>query len=268
MTTLWKATLETARNLGQLRLGKITGSAAVTTLADSNMKLSAGAPINGTLWFLTGNLAHVSTYITGWDAGTYKFTFPEQAKAPSVGDHYAYCPPAYTQQDLISVVNKTLSELGPFLQRNEELVVVEDQVEYDLPDGVSNIKRVQAAYNAIAPYEWGPAHHWWMEWDGKLVFAEGYPPSAEADAGNKIRLWYEGEHPAVLTDADTITNAIHIERLAWTAAWFAAMFRANKSENSEDATEKLAQIANQMRLMEARHPIQTIAKDARWSTWF
>ncbi len=263
MTTLAQALLQTAYCLKSLRNSLATGG-STTTLIDSLMVEPDQFFNNGTLFFLSGVLIGKSVVITDWDETTKTFLFATQTNAVAAGVRYAVAESRYPREAMVQAINQALGELGPLLQRNEALLTVVDQAEYTLPAGVSDVKRVQFANETTAPYQWEAPHHWWMEWNGKLIFDESHLPD-ENDL--LIRVWYEAKHADVYLDADVISDAIHINRLAWTAAWLAALNRTGLAENSEPHAKEVAGIANQMRIMQARHPIYSMPRDPRWAEW-
>lgn len=263
MTTLADILLKTAFALKSLRNSLATGG-STTTLIDTNLSEPNDFFNGGTIFFLSGTLIGKTAIITDWNATTFTFTIPTQTAAVVSGVRYAIAESRYPRETMVQAINMALAELGNVLQRDETLITEEDLAEYQLPSGVSNIKRVQIATSDTEPFNWDAPHHWWTEWDGLLVFTEAHIPET---ADMPIRLWYEEPHEAVYNDADEISSAIYPERLSWTAAWLAALNRSGLAENSEPHSTFVAQLANQMRLMQAKHPITTMPRDARWADW-
>lgn len=263
MTTLFQALFAVASILKNNHSG-LTFTGSTTTLVDLSLDEPDDFFNNGLLFIFDENLAQTTIVPTDWIQDTHTLVFPVQPLDIVTSTRYALFPPPYSREPLVQAIQRALSELGPMLQRNMSLTTVLYQTEYDLPAGVNNIKRVEIATSAIEPYQFEPPYHFWMEWEGKLLFDEDHLP----DPDMPMRLWYDAPHPQVWYDYDEISDAVHIERLAWTAAWFAALNRSGFAENSEPHTQEMAQLANQMRIMESRHPIRTIARDIRWSGWF
>lgn len=263
MTTLAQALLRTAECLESLR-NSVATNGSTSTLVDANMVEPDQFFNGGTIFFLSGALLGKTAVITDWDETTKTFTFPVQTNAVVAGVRYAVAESRYTREALVQAIKSALSEIGPYLERNDTLLTVANQAEYTLPAGVSDIKRVQIGLTATAPIEWDAPDHWWIEWDGELIFGDEHLPSS---TGYPIRVWYEAAHADVYLDADVIKNAVHIDRLGWTAAWFAALNRSGLAENSEPNSKEAAGIANQMRLMQTKHPVFTINRDARWAEW-
>jgi hypothetical protein len=265
MTVLAEVLLKTAFALKSLRNSLATGGSA-TTLVDSLLSEPDEFFNNGTLFFISGALANKTAVVTDWDEATFTFTFPTFAPPVNVvaGIRYAVAESRYPREVMVQAINQALSELGPILYRDQTLLTVLDQAEYTLPAGVSDVKRVQFSTNTADPYLWQSPYHYWREFDGKLIFNENYLPIL---AGRPIRIYYTKAHTAMYADADVLNPTVHPDRVAWTAAWLAALNRTGLAENSEPHSKDVAAIANQMRLMQSRHPIETIYKDVRHADW-
>lgn len=260
---LASAILDTARCLGQANIiGTVIATDGNTNIIDTKLKEPSNTLINGTLIMLTGDAAGKTIPITANDQTAYKISFANISPLViDYGDQYVIIPPKYTRTALLEGINTALRYLGGVLQANTTMVTVADQEQYDLPAGVYNLKRVEFSRDTTTPFKYMPPHHWWIEWEGKLVLSAHKPQTD----GLGIRIWYEAPHADVRYDTDTITDAIYPMRLAWTAAFFAAMTRAGLAENAEPNTKETREIASQMRILESRHPIRSIARDPRWS---
>jgi hypothetical protein len=128
-----------------------------------------------------------------------------EKRIPGVADH----------SDAVDAINLALSDIGFVTQVNETLTVVNNQTEYTLPAGVSNVVRVQVASSSSADYDYETQFNW-HEINGKLYL----PDSLKYTAGGKIRIYYNAPHSEVTTDASTISDAIPMPMLATMAAYY------------------------------------------------
>ncbi len=242
--------------------GTTTGAGTTTTLVDTNRSESSDHWNNGTVFFLSGALAGKTAIITDWDLNTGTLTFPAQSAAPGSGADYALLDKKYRRQALVAGLNSALAELGPFLAHDDTLVTVEDQVDYTLPAGVYDVRRVQIATIATAPYDWEAPNRYWVEDAGTLRFHDGHLPNM---AGMPIRIYFEDPHDRVSEDTDSVTNEVNPDLLATLAAIIAARRRAGLAGSSDPEPEKvIALIAPTYQMLRVKHPIRRMKKDSRW----
>lgn len=124
-------------------------------------------------------------------------------------------PGGVDQDAIIDAINLALSDIGFVTQVDETLTVVDDQTEYTLPSGVSNVVRVQVASSASADYDYQTLYNW-REIGGKLYL----PDEMAHTAGRKIRVYYNAPHDEVDANTDTISDAIPMSLLTTVAAYF------------------------------------------------
>lgn len=151
MTTLFDVTKETAEQVCQTYLGAATATTNETTLTDSNLNgIYPNDHFNGgTLFILSGTHKGKSVIITDYaTAGT--FTFEDIGTGNlTLGNQYLAARINYTRGQLWQAVNNGLRSMGKMLLTNDFLLSVEDRQEYDLPYGVSDVRRVQVGDDSI-----------------------------------------------------------------------------------------------------------------------
>lgn len=208
MTTLVKAMLEVARLTMNVHEG-MASDGTTSTLIDTYLNEPVEYFSGGTLWMLSGDNDQLCVRITH---GQNTLLLPSTlTSAIEAGDMYAVAPGKFDKIQLKQAILRSLREVRvPAV--NTELVTVNDQGEYTLPDGVSNILKVE-----IEGYEdhYWTSHHW-HEHNGTLYFTEGFFPDYD---GNTIRIWYETSYGDIAEDAD-INPAINLDWLKWSAAAF------------------------------------------------
>lgn len=264
MTTAAAMIFQIANCLKALRRSTSTAVGTTTTLVDSRMDEPDGWFDGGSIWFLSGDLAGLSAIVTTWDLPTKTFTFPAQALAPGSGIKYAVMEKKYTREDLVQALNMALLALGPFDEVDETLLTVANEDIYTLPVGVSHVKRVQFATSKTEPYTWTNPYPFFSEHDGKLYLDAAH---LYGSADYKIRLVWEKQHADVYADADAVTDDVHPLRLAWEAAYHAALMRSGKAEQSDPTTKEMIAIANQMRVEMRRFPVRRIDPTPRQIAW-
>lgn len=262
MTTLFDAILKTAECLKGLRYSVSTDAGNVNSLIDTNMNEPDNFFLGGTIFILSGATMGQSSVIKQFTAPTFVFT--SQTANHPVGTQYAAMDANYTREALIAAVNAALSALSPYpkIATPATLLTVANQEDYALPAGVYNIKKVFIATNLISPYGY-QENRGWFEENGTLHF-DMEPPVV---GGMKIKLYYECPHSDVDLDTDVITDAIHPDLLAWTAASRALIVRMGVAENSEPNTKSMQPFAQQMANAQKLHPIKHFQKTSRPSGW-
>ena len=269
MATLFSATLDLAKILGSVMESTSSAAGSTTTLVDTAMPRNPppdDAFNYGTLWFISGALAGKTAIVTDWVNTTKTFTFATQTAASGSGSRYAFLDRDYPRDVLRQAVNTALQTIGRVLDvyTNATFVTVANQEDYTLPTDVYNVRQVELATSASAPYYYQKHYHW-SEIDGVIRFKSGYAPT---HAGDLIRLTYAIQPDELDDDATEISDYIHPDLLKWTAAVNALMWKQPAmGEQVAHITQKL-QMATQMeRIMATRHRISTINKItlSRWA---
>jgi hypothetical protein len=260
MPTLFDALLKTQELLKELHQGTATGG-STTTLVDTTLDAPTAIFNGGTLFVLTGDNAGKCLSVV-YDGTTKTFTFAEQTEPVAEGDLYAVASPHYTRTDLLQAIRQALEDIGTFTQIDDTLTADEDLEEYDLPDGVLHVVRVQVAANATEPHGWKTVRNW-RQVGTKLIFDA--PLTAD---GMPMRVYHNARHPALEDDTDSIDPMLNLMRLAWTAAYYAAFLRSRNVQNQEPHTAELVKLADEKRFeMQARYPVMKLLRDVRFSQW-
>ena len=271
--TLASATLELAKILMRVVSGTATGG-STTTLVDTNFPwqdTSGVVPANdyyngGTIWFTGGDNDGISTMITDWVNATETFTFATQSDACAAGDTYSVCHREYSRFDLQDAINAALKEIGDVPQQytNAAFVTVADQINYDLPTGVYNVKKVEIARSSSAPYDYVEHKHW-REIDDDIFFDENSQPGTD---DYLIRLTYCVPPTALSADSTAISDYVHIDRLKWQAAVHALRRRLQGVKTDDPIQQALMQDAQlQAEQMKRAHPIPKVMKTPHVAFW-
>jgi len=208
--------------------------------------------IGGTIWFLSGLNAGHSAVISANSLGT--FTFPAQAQSCAAGDKYEVCRSTFNQGLLIRAVNQALVDMGLVINIDSTLVGVLNQIEYTLPAGVGDVRRVE---NGTLPSLVRNYH--WTEYNGKLRFDYNFQPAAL----DTIAVYYKDPHPVLSLDTDIISGSIQPDYLKWCAAVYALVER----ENSDPKITAKLNEALQMRNAQDSSGFLDIPRDPHYSNW-
>lgn len=244
--------LEVARLTGEVYESTATGG-STTTLEDSNMDQPAEHFEGGTLWLLSGDNEGVVTRVLEHGEDSLKIATQDNAVAD--GDQYAVSPNYIHLELLKQACLWALRNLGKLMKSDTSLTVVEDQEEYTLPDGVSDIRRVELATNSTAPYTY-ERHYAWREMGGTLVFHPDRIP--DTDEGNLIRLWYAGYHAEIDTDEDL---EIPVALMKWEAAAFIWRNILQRTGNDDKMAGQMLNEANVNAAAARRSMRQPIPRD-------
>jgi hypothetical protein len=263
--TLADILLKLAQNLKGLRYSTATGDGSSTTLVDAYMDEPDDYFNGGTIFFLNGVLAGKTAVITDWDEDTHTFTFRDASEAPLTDTQYAVFDANYKRDAMVAAINQALSELGPYPTITEDVtfVTVANQEAYELPTGVTDVRRVYVATSTTTPYNYAENVGWHV--NGGVLYLDMNTPST---TGFIIKLFHEEPHDYVSDDDDPIMDCIHPDLLAWTAAVHALITRTGVAENSEPHTKEMLQFAQAMaQRMRGIHPIKHWQKASRPSGW-
>jgi hypothetical protein len=266
MTTLFDVTLAIAKNIDEVYEGAATAVGTSTTLIDTDNPQAEDYYNEGTIWFKSGNLADYSARITDYDEANKKYTFEEvlALKSTAQDDKYAVLNAIVPRRILIQAVNVALEEMGEVGNVDESLTTVTNQVEYSLPTGVRNIKKVRVATATSEPYGWDKSYQW-DEYDDKLVFDENNIPGSD---GYIIQLFYNAPHAALDSDGDTINGRIPVVWLRWEAAVHAFKIMYGDSPSNPVVVDKLSLALKQQAEMRARYMGRlTYKKEPRVSSY-
>jgi hypothetical protein len=249
--TLFSATLATAKLITPVVDSEATsdGAAGKTTLVDANFPFTTGggsAPPDdyynfGTVWFVTCSSASVANQgdtrvISDYELGTspaVTFTFAAADAVTKDGDLYSVSDWTYPRFVLRQGVSYILSEIGgEDLQYSDAAyITVANQMNYDLPTGKFNIKRVEIASNTSAPYDYVtvPKAEWYVI-NNDLFFTEFQQPTV---AGYRIRLTYNVPLTALDSDDDALPDQYDINWIKWGAAAYCMRWKVEQMRGQD-----------------------------------
>jgi len=258
----FQALLDVARLVGDVIEG-VSTSGSTTTLVDTSLPSTTDNYYLGGTLFVRSGVPNVNTsrVITAHTNSSRTVSFGAAA-AIVPAQAYTICRLQYPRQALITAVNQALVEIGAINKYVETVTTVTGQNEYSLPNGVANVLRVEIASNLAAP--WGFIRNAnWDEEDGKILFNTSKAPTT---TGYKLRIHYYGTHALVAADSDLISDQIHPERLAWTAAYYAALNRTRQvGKDDPSLKDMMALFSGRITEMGMRFPIRLMARTGKGS---
>lgn len=269
MATLYSATLDLAKILGNVIESVTTGIGTTTTLVDAALPRTPppdDAYNYGTLWFISGALAGKTAVVTDWTKTTGTYTFAAQTAAPGSGIRYAYCDKDWPRDILRQAVNMALQTIGSVTTQYTDatFITVQNQMAYTLPAGVYNVKRVEVATSLTEPYDYSICHNW-TETPTQIIFHEGFQIVRD---GYLIRLTYEPAPAELSEDDDVIDNRIHPDLLKWTAAVNAWMWKEpNMGDPNTLARQRLSFAIQMAESMKKMHRVPKMMTDPKLSRW-
>jgi hypothetical protein len=269
MSTLTELMLDVARLMGTVREGTATDGSE-TTLIDTLLDEPADYFTKGTLWILTGDNEGLCTIVKTFaentitiDSGLVAVDDLDVEIPIAAGDEYAVATPEFPKHKLKQAALSALKH-NPILLTDDNLVVTANTKEYTLPDGVSNIRRVEVATEASAPYSFTPNMSW-REWNGKLIF-----DNEPTDTGKIIRLWYEGFHGVIDEDEEILSSA-DVEWVKWSSVAF--LYRDLITRINKDNPTDL-DLLNEAKIQEAeakrnanKHALRSMPRDPKVTVW-
>ena len=275
--TLWSAT----RAISRLIPGNIVVDGTATTtytgsdyskLADSAVwyvsptTLPADDYYNGgTIWLdamSSANLDNKSSIITDFTSTGGIFTYQTLGNYLTVtGDTYSAANRTYPRFILRQAVNWALSQVGGEDKQDVSLTTVADQMTYDLPTGVFNVKRLEIATSTTSPYGYvviDPGK--WREINDDISFKEGFQPTS---TDYIIRLTYRVPFTELTTDYGVVhgtldatclipdlvdMNWVRWEGVAYCLRWKLGLTKGNEEaarlflKDSLEQAEKMAKM--------------------------
>lgn len=218
--TLADLTRQVARLVTRTVIGTTTSAPGNGTQVIDTVNL-AGYPDNqfvgGTVWITSGTNAGKSRAITAFSDTNDRITCAAFASNILSGVTFeAAAADFVTYQDLRQAVNLALREIGKVRFKDDTTAIVDDQLVYTLPTGVSNVRAVEVLEDPAATDEKAKVNNHWDEVEGKLVF-ENYREPCTAD-GTYIRIWYSKFHGELSADTDALNDRVDEEYLVYLAA--------------------------------------------------
>lgn len=261
MTLLTEVMLDVARLMGTVREGAATGG-STTTLIDTSLDEPADYYTKGTLWMLTGSNSGLCAVIRTFAENTITINTTLTA-AIIAGNEYAAATPEFPKHKLKQAVLSALKH-NPILLTNNTLVVIANTKEYTLPTGVSDIRRVDVATEAGLPYSFIPNLSW-REWNGKLIF-----DNEPTQAGNIIRLWYEGQHGEI-GESGSVLPSVDMDWLKWSAVVYLyrdTITRINKDNPTDlDLLNEAKMLEVEARRKANKYALRSMPRDPKVTIW-
>ena len=233
----------------------------------------------GTIWFkdMTTALSEGLTSIITDYATAGTFTFAPVLTLTTVAlDTYAACPRYYPRFILRQAVNYALAEVGGEDAQDVSLTTVDDQMIYDLPSGVYNVKRVEVATASSTPYGYRILNHW-REINDDIVFDEGYQLNS---TDYIIRLTYRVPFTELTTDNGAtpgtqdatclIPDLADMNWIKWAGAAYCLRWKLGMTGRDEPTVREMLQEAITRAEMQAaryRPKMQQMYPDVKHSPW-
>lgn len=214
MATLFDVTLDLARHSRGVKRYKISqvfddGQ----SFASASMHNVTGEYTGGTVWITSGNNAGSFARIKR--ASGQKITMEDDAPAVGVGDVVMICPWIdFDLDDLIEAINSVLYRY-PVLAIDDSMHWESGVTFYELPDGVSDIRKVQIA-NTMGG---GTLSHCWIENGGFLEFHSEQPLYLD---GGMMRVWYKKYHGELYNASDELhpwVDLNYLRNMAFLHLW-------------------------------------------------
>lgn len=207
MTTLFDVTLDLARHSRGVFRYKIDSTENRGRLLKSNkMDNVSGKFTRGTIWIMTGESAGRFSRIRS--AINDGLTLEDETLSVAPGDVVMICPWIdFDLDDLIDAINSVLYQYPIYVWDNS-LTWDPDQLVYDLPDEVSDIRQVKVA-NTMDNGTY-TLSHCWLEENGQLRF---HTAQSLYQEGGEIQIGYRKMHGDVYEATDEIYKTVDLKYL-------------------------------------------------------
>lgn len=205
MATLFDVTLDLARQARGVIRYKVT-EVSGDKIYSARMNNKLGEYVNGTLWVMTGESKGEFSKIK---SAKDNYIIPEDGSLDiAVGDVIMICPWIdFTLDDLIEAINSVLYRY-PVYAWDTSLTWNPDQLVYDLPDGVSDVRQVQIE-NTMENGTY-TLSHCWLEENGQLRFHTAMGLYKE---GGEMQVGYRKMHGELYEATDAVDKMVDLEYL-------------------------------------------------------
>jgi len=244
MATLFDVTLDLARHARGVKRYKVSQvSDDGKTFSSPTMHNITGEYTNGSLWITTGDFAGRFTRITR--ASNQRVTIEDGDITLAVGDVVMICPWIdFDLDDLIEAINSVLYKY-PILAVDKSLSWDPNQMVYELPAGVSDVRQVKVA-NSLGNGTYTTSHCW-VEEAGELRFhtAQGL----YADDG-EMQVYYRKMHGELYEDTDALDPSVdltYVRNLAFLHLWRSVIIVQHKDN------PVAADMYNEAKMYESEH---------------
>lgn len=238
MTTTADITLKVMREVQDVAGGTATGG-STSTLVDTALETFPDDHFNnGRLWILSGTHAGKVFTVTDFTSSTGTVTFATVTGAIAAGVRYAIARASYPWDQVVSAIERALESTW-VTGTDSTLEGDGETLEFTLPAGVYDIKRVEFEDTAVANSGRTVSSHWKETSTGKLRYDYGYAPRD----GDTIHIHYRAAHAALTDYTVTISNEINIEWLKWAATrellwWGVSMYGQQVEYRIEERMNK------------------------------
>ena len=208
MTTLFDVTLDLARHIRGVERHKISAvSNNGHTLTSPTMENAMGEFNDGTAWIMTGDCSGKFTKIE--KAKHQSLTILDDDLHVDVGDVIMICPWIdFKLNNLIDAINSVLYQY-PILAIDDSLSWNSSQLAYKIPDGVSDIRRIQIE-NSSDDGTYVISHCWLEDKDGYIRF---HTSQSKYKDGGIMQIFYRQFHGDVYEADDEIHPMVDLEYL-------------------------------------------------------
>jgi hypothetical protein len=231
------------KQLGQLRIDTATSGSATTAgftqlVGTKNTDDAGKGGICMVLYDAGGAGASPEGkfgLISGYVDSTGTYTFATVTDAVAAGDRIGIAGPRYPYQLVIDEINRALQTIGPFESVPDiSITTAEGQTEYTLPAAVTQINKIEISTSTDTnDYQWQDIGIGWTIQRTAtvmlLVFDE------QPTAGQLLKIWYKGAHPAVGAYNDVITPYVHPELLVLQAASYLLNYQVSRTAAQDKA---------------------------------
>jgi len=243
MTTLFDVTLDLARHVRGVQRHKISQISG-GTISSPTMENLTGEYVKGTCWFVTGESAGQFTKIIR--ATNQTITVDDTDLVFDIGDVVMICPWIdFTLTDLINAINSVLYKY-PILAMNDDLTWSDNQLVYEIPEGVSDIRRVQIE-NTNGDGTLTISHRWTEDRDGYLRF---HSASGLYANGGKMQIFYRKLHGDIYEatdEVDPMVDLTYLRNMAYLHLWRNVIIHQHKDNPIA------ADLFNEAKLYESEH---------------
>lgn len=225
MATLFDVTLDLARHARGVKRYKVSQIAdSGLTMMSPTMHNISGEYVNGTLWVMTGTGKGKFARITR--AANQRLTIEDAGITLAVNDTVMICPWIdFDLDNLIEAINSVLYKY-PILAVNDTLDWDSNQLVYTLPDGVSDVRKVEVE-NTLGNGTYTTSHCW-IEKNGELHFHTAQGLYAE---GGEMKIYYRKMHGEVYEATDEIDPTVdltYLRNLAFLYLWRSVIIHQHK----------------------------------------
>lgn len=240
MTTVADITLKVAKEVMDVIEGTATGG-STTALVDS--VLLAPQPDdfwnNGMIYIKSGTHAGEVYLITDFATTTGTVTFAAVTGAIVSGVRYSITRNTYPWDQIVSAIQRALDSTW-ITGIDSTLEGDGETLEFTLPTGVYDVKRVEFEDTAATNGGRKNSTHWRETSTGKLRFDYGHAPID----GYTIHVYYRDQHAELTSSTVVISNEINVEWLKWAAAqellwWGVSMYGQQVEYRIEERMNKV-----------------------------